>query len=137
VQINVEHLKRCDLISLPGRFDSNSAPERVGELLYERCSRLVRVGGDFYDFIDVGPDRLGLVIADVSDKGGAAALYMALCRTVMRTVSRAARGPADALWQANRVLLEDSGEGWTPAIWWRGWTRLYGASRVRRRRPTM
>jgi phosphoserine phosphatase RsbU/P len=42
-----------------------------------------QVAGDFYDFIPTG-DQLGLIIADVSDKGMAAALFMALSRTVLR-----------------------------------------------------
>jgi serine phosphatase RsbU (regulator of sigma subunit)/putative methionine-R-sulfoxide reductase with GAF domain len=69
------------------------------------------VGGDFYDLIDLEDGRLGLVIADVSDKGVGAALYMALSKTVMRTVALGTRSPALALQRANRILLEDSRSG--------------------------
>jgi len=69
------------------------------------------VGGDFYDFIHLGDNRLGIVIADVSDKGVGAALYMALSRTVLRTAALDASGPADALRRANRVLVDDNRSG--------------------------
>ena len=69
------------------------------------------VGGDFYDFIHLADGRLGLVIADVSDKGVGAALYMALSRTVMRTVALNTNSPAVALQRANHILLEDSRSG--------------------------
>ena len=45
-----------------------------------------QVGGDFYDVIELNGDRLGLLIADVSDKGMPAALFMALTRTLIRAV---------------------------------------------------
>ena len=69
------------------------------------------VGGDFYDFIFLGPRRLGVVIADVSDKGVGAALYMALSRTVLRAVALDAAGPGEALRRTNRILMEHSGSG--------------------------
>ncbi len=69
------------------------------------------IGGDFYDFIRLDAQHLGLVIADVSDKGVAAALYMALSRTVMRTVALGTLGVAQVLRRVNQVLLEDSASG--------------------------
>jgi len=69
------------------------------------------VGGDYYDFIQLDPQRLGLVVADVSDKGVAAALYMALSRAVMRASALEGRGPAETLRRVNRILLEDARSG--------------------------
>jgi sigma-B regulation protein RsbU (phosphoserine phosphatase) len=70
------------------------------------------VGGDFYDFIalpgDGEAERWGIVIADVSDKGIPAALYMALCRTLMRSVAYANIDPAITLEQVNRLLIQDT-----------------------------
>jgi phosphoserine phosphatase RsbU/P len=69
------------------------------------------VGGDFYDYIQLDAQHLGLVIADVSDKGVAAALYMALSRTVMRTAAIGTQGPAETLRRANQILMQDSRSG--------------------------
>jgi sigma-B regulation protein RsbU (phosphoserine phosphatase) len=68
------------------------------------------VGGDFYDFCDLpgAPARLGVVIADVADKGVPAALFMALSRTLIRSVAFTGRGPASALMRANQLILADS-----------------------------
>jgi len=64
------------------------------------------VGGDFYDVFPLGPDRLGVVIGDVSGKGMPAALFMALVSSLLRT--EALRGdttPEQVLRIVNRHLL--------------------------------
>lgn len=69
-----------------------------------------QVGGDFYDFFDL-PQRKsqwGVFIADVADKGVPSALYMALCRTVIRTAAFSGRSPASTLMRANDLILQDS-----------------------------
>jgi sigma-B regulation protein RsbU (phosphoserine phosphatase) len=69
-----------------------------------------QVGGDFYDFFELPgePGRLGIVIADVADKGVPAALMMALSRAVIRAAALEGRGPAATLRQANQLILKDS-----------------------------
>ena len=62
------------------------------------------VGGDFYDFLPLRDDRLGLVIGDVSGKGMAAALVMANTQSVLRAVSRRDPTPGQLLAEANEVL---------------------------------
>lgn len=69
-----------------------------------------RVGGDFYDFVRVG-DELGVVVADVADKGMHAALFMALSRSIVRASVTAAPNPAEALTRANRLLCADARGG--------------------------
>jgi sigma-B regulation protein RsbU (phosphoserine phosphatase) len=68
------------------------------------------VGGDFYDFFQLStePNQWGLVIADVSDKGIPAALFMALCRTTIRNSALRGWEPAQALVLANQFIQEDS-----------------------------
>ncbi|HSJ53587.1 MAG TPA: PP2C family protein-serine/threonine phosphatase, partial [Anaerolineae bacterium] len=76
-----------------------------------------QVGGDFYDCIPLpangsgggtGGQRLGLVVADVADKGVPAALFMALSRTLVRTVAIDGRPPALALSRANDLIVADA-----------------------------
>lgn len=66
------------------------------------------VGGDFYDFFKIDDTRLGLIIADVSGKGVPAAIYMAISRTILRTVALSCPSCADCLRQANGILCHDS-----------------------------
>jgi serine phosphatase RsbU (regulator of sigma subunit)/putative methionine-R-sulfoxide reductase with GAF domain/anti-sigma regulatory factor (Ser/Thr protein kinase) len=67
-----------------------------------------QVGGDFYDVIELPAGRLGLFIADVSDKGIPAALFMALTQTLVRAVVFDATSPADALRRVNSMILPNN-----------------------------
>jgi serine phosphatase RsbU (regulator of sigma subunit) len=75
---------------------------------YYQAARMV--GGDFYDFFELPgePGQLGMVIADVTDKGVPAALFMALSRTLIRTTALSGRSPGAALARANQLILKDS-----------------------------
>jgi len=72
-----------------------------------------QVGGDFYDFFELPgePRQLGIVIADVADKGVPAALMMALSRTIIRTIALGGRSPSSALMRANELIVNDSRSG--------------------------
>jgi sigma-B regulation protein RsbU (phosphoserine phosphatase) len=65
------------------------------------------VGGDWYDFIPFADGRWGLVLADVSGKGTAAALLMSATRGVMRSLAEACRTPGEVLTRLNQVLVDD------------------------------
>jgi sigma-B regulation protein RsbU (phosphoserine phosphatase) len=70
-----------------------------------------QVGGDFYDFFDLPDERgkLGMVIADVADKGVPAALFMSLSRSIIRSKAIVPDiNPAEVLKRANRLILKDS-----------------------------
>lgn len=69
------------------------------------------VSGDFYDFVPLDGGRLGLVVADVTDKGMPAALFMANTRSVVRASIISRPTAADALTAANRLVCADSGNG--------------------------
>jgi phosphoserine phosphatase RsbU/P len=69
------------------------------------------VGGDFYDLIPLGADRLGLVIGDVSGKGVSAALFMAQTLSLLRTQARLRRQPVGVLRSINQDLLERNASG--------------------------
>jgi serine phosphatase RsbU (regulator of sigma subunit) len=69
-----------------------------------------QVGGDFYDFFSLPgkSKQWGILIADVADKGVPSALYMALCRTLIRSNALSGRSPASTLMRANKLILADS-----------------------------
>jgi len=69
------------------------------------------VGGDFYDFIPLSKDKLGLTIADVSGKGVPAALFMALSRTVVRANARNNPSVVEVITDANSMITADSKSG--------------------------
>jgi sigma-B regulation protein RsbU (phosphoserine phosphatase) len=64
------------------------------------------VGGDFYDFIPLDKDRLGIVVGDVSDKGTPSALFMALSYSLMRAEAHRGATPGETLLAVNRLLME-------------------------------
>ncbi|MGH2535324.1 MAG: ATP-binding SpoIIE family protein phosphatase [Thermomicrobiales bacterium] len=66
------------------------------------------VGGDFYDFIELPGDQVGIVVGDASDKGVPAALMMATTRTMLRASAQRSVSPAKLLGQANEALCQES-----------------------------
>ncbi|MBN1955139.1 MAG: GAF domain-containing protein [Anaerolineae bacterium] len=70
-----------------------------------------QVAGDFYDCFELPGERLGLVIADVADKGMPAALFMAMTRTLMRAAAREYGSPAATLARVNDLLVPDARHG--------------------------
>jgi sigma-B regulation protein RsbU (phosphoserine phosphatase) len=65
------------------------------------------VGGDWYDFIPFPDGRWGLVLADVSGKGTAAALLMSATRGVLRSLAEACCSPGEVLTRLNQLLVDD------------------------------
>jgi serine phosphatase RsbU (regulator of sigma subunit)/catechol 2,3-dioxygenase-like lactoylglutathione lyase family enzyme len=76
------------------------------------CLQARQVGGDYYDFLDLGPRRLGMVIGDVVGKGIAAALLMANLQAILRSQCAIALDrPQDVLRAVNRLFCESTLEG--------------------------
>jgi serine phosphatase RsbU (regulator of sigma subunit) len=70
-----------------------------------------QVGGDFYDLINLPNGKLGLVIADVADKGMPAALFMTLVRTLLRAAVQEEESPAVVLESVNHLMIPDTQNG--------------------------
>ena len=69
------------------------------------------MGGDFYDFIPISDNKLGLTIADVSGKSVPAALFMALSRAIVRSSAIRGADAVSVIRTANTLITEDSRSG--------------------------
>jgi sigma-B regulation protein RsbU (phosphoserine phosphatase) len=92
-------------------FLPEQLPQVQGWQVDSRWQTARQVGGDFYDIFPLEAGLLGLVIADVSDKGMPAALYMTVARTLLRATSQTIKSPAQVLEHVNNLLINDSQNG--------------------------
>ena len=107
-QVEKERLKRELAIAreVQKRLLPQAVPELAGLSVAASSVPAQEVGGDYYDFVRLSEDRLGIIIADVSGKGTSAAFYMAEMQGIFQSVSRLAPSPADFLGHANTALSE-------------------------------
>jgi len=69
------------------------------------------VGGDYFDFVEIDNDTLGIVVADVSGKGVPGSLVMTMIRTALRTEARGNKNAADVLAKVNSFVMKDMKRG--------------------------
>jgi phosphoserine phosphatase RsbU/P len=112
-RLHAELLKRQRLeqdLHLAERIQQSFLPRRIPKVEgYTFCARYdpaYDVGGDFYDFVRLPDDRIGIVVGDVSGKGISAALYMARLTRDLRYFALAEAEPARVLRHMNRVVVE-------------------------------
>jgi phosphoserine phosphatase RsbU/P len=84
-----------------------SSPFIPGFMISGRSEPARAVGGDWYDFISFLDGRWGIVLADVSGKGTAAALLMSATRGIFRSLAEACCTPAEVLTRLNQLLVND------------------------------
>lgn len=90
-------------------FLPNALPEIPGWQLSASLEPARQMSGDFYDVISLPCGKIGLLIADVADKGVGPALYMALSRTLIRTfATQFENDPARVFESANKRILQDA-----------------------------
>ncbi len=104
-ELNIAHDIQCSM--LPSIFPA--FPDRPELDLHAFMLPAKQVGGDFYDFFLIDDSRLVVVIADVSDKGVPAALFMVIAKTLIRNNAMNRTDPGEILAAANVQLCESNG----------------------------
>ena len=94
---------------LPSSFPAY--PDRNEFELYAFMQPARYIGGDFFDFLFIDDNTLALVIADVSDKGVPAALFMMVSRTLIRSLAVDNRSPSAVLEKANNIMCQNNDSG--------------------------
>lgn len=89
-------------------FLPDSVPQVPGWEFAARWLPAREVAGDYYDFITLDDRHLGLVIADVTDKGAAAALFMVFTNSIVRASVHPQIPPVESLVSANRLICQKS-----------------------------
>jgi serine phosphatase RsbU (regulator of sigma subunit) len=92
-------------------FLPSQIPPMPGWEMDVRWNTAQQVGGDFYDYFLLPDGRLAIIIADVSNKGLAASLYMTVTRTLIRAAALESTSPARTLERVNDLLLMNSQNG--------------------------
>ena len=103
---DLEFARRIQLASVPRRFPA--FPDR-GEI--DICGRLAptrAVGGDFFDFYLMDPDRLVIAIGDASGKGVASAMFVGMARSALKSEAVRTAEPEICLTEANRTIAADN-----------------------------
>jgi phosphoserine phosphatase RsbU/P len=93
--------------SIQQRFYPDGPPEVAGFDIAGAAFAADEVGGDYFDFIPLPGDDLGIVIADVSGHGFDSALLMAETRAVLRSTAQTVSDPGEVLTAVSRVLASD------------------------------
>lgn len=101
--------REIQMSMLPKRFPP--FPHRTDFDLYAIIEPAREVGGDFYDFLLLDEDRLGIAIGDVSGKGIPAALFMSITKTLLRVSAGKRYDPAAVLAELNKELCRDNDAG--------------------------
>jgi serine phosphatase RsbU (regulator of sigma subunit)/anti-sigma regulatory factor (Ser/Thr protein kinase)/tetratricopeptide (TPR) repeat protein/transposase len=86
-------------------------PEIEGYEIASYYEAAKEVGGDYFDFVEVDKDTLGIVVADVSGKGVPGSLVMTMIRTALRTEARGNKNAADVLARVNDFVINDMKRG--------------------------
>jgi serine phosphatase RsbU (regulator of sigma subunit) len=111
--IAADYQKIGQELALAGEIQASFLPDRLPQVAGWQLTATLEpareTSGDFYDFIPLSGGLIGLLVADVTDKGMGAALFMALSRTLIRTyAAEFVARPDLALRAANQRILTDS-----------------------------
>lgn len=107
--------ERIQMSMLPDKFAGKEGFGDITISSYIKPARLV--GGDFYDYFMIDEDHIGLSIADVSGKGVPAALFMAICKTLLKSTAMEETSPAGIAKRVNTQLCENNPEMMFVTLW--------------------
>ena len=100
---------------LPNSFPA--FPDRNEFELYASMTPAKEVGGDFYDFFLISDDHLAMVIADVSDKGVPAALFMMAAKILLNYRAQLGGSPSEILGAVNAVICKNNTSKMFVTVW--------------------
>lgn len=101
--------------AMPTKFPA--FPDRSQFDIYAFMRPAKEVGGDFYEFHLMDEDHLGMAIADVSDKGMPAALFMMMSMMALHNYAESGFSPSEIMKKTNEALLEHNKEGMFVTVW--------------------
>ena len=111
----LELAARIQANALPNIFPA--FPEHKEFDIFAGMTPAKEVGGDFYDFFLIDETHLGIVMADVSDKGVPAALFMMSAKSLIRTYANMEASPARIIQAVNDRLCENNREFMFVTVW--------------------
>ena len=103
LQNELDVANRIQQSILPTAFPESDEYQIFGNMEPAR-----NVGGDFYDVVALESDKLGISVADVSDKGVPAALFMMSSRTLLKGAAIGTEAPGDVMKEVNDLLCENN-----------------------------
>ena len=120
-QVRAQRAKEMTMASdiqesaIPRVFPPFPGEKRVD--IYADMQTAKEVGGDFYDFYFSGPQKITFLIADVSDKGVPAALFMMRAKTIIKSIAQTGKPVAEVVTEANNALCEGNGANMFVTAW--------------------
>ena len=123
-RITAEREKLHTELTLASRIQANmlpnefpAFPDRTEFDIYATMEPAKDVGGDFYDFFLVDDDHLCMIIADVSDKGVPAALFMMSSKIIVENYSKMKLSPSEILEHANNDICSNNKDDMFITVW--------------------
>jgi len=120
-------------MSVAHRIQSDLLPDHLPEIPEARLEAYnlpaKEVGGDFYDVLELGDDRWGLAIGDVSGKGVPAALVTVMSQTVLHLMAQTESSPATVLSRLNEMLYRETPAGMFLSMFYGIWDKTSGTLR--------
>lgn len=111
----VENRAREHELGIAQEIQANLLPKKIPQIAgYDLgCFYLPskEVGGDYYDYIQIDENHLGLIVADVSGKGVPGSMVMTMARSLIRYEAQNNLDPVDTFIKVNRILAQDIRRG--------------------------